>query len=325
MLLDPRIQHFFDDAQKTLSAVGTSEMSIADLRLQADRIGSALHQKVAEPGPSVGDVRDSVVDVENGQIRLRSYTPAGTGPFPGHVLLHGGGWWQGSIDDWISDVQARERCAGSASVVVTVDYRLAPEHPFPTALYDCRAAWLWVMAQAVALDIDPDRVSLGGVSAGGNLAAALCLLLRDQGEVLPARQLLEAPALDFVMDRPSMQEFGPQFGMDEERMRPTIRMYLPDPADEQNPYAAPNFAEDLAGLPPAHILTAEYDGLRDGAELYAERLRDAGVAVTLTRHAGHIHTSPVMTAVLETARAWREEVLDVLRTVAAGRLAEAAS
>ena len=115
-----------------------------------------------------------------------------------------------------------------------------------------------------------------------------------------------------------MLEFGPEVVFDEERFGPIVRMYLPDPVDEQNPYAAPLLASDLTGLPPAHIMTAEYDALRDGAELYAEALRGAGVPVTLSRHAGHVHTSPVMTAVLEAARTWRAEVLDVLTQVGAG-------
>lgn len=317
MRLDPAIRRFLDDAVAAMAPLANPDLTIPERRQLADSIGAELHRLVAEPGPPVGDVREHVVDVDGGQIRLRSYVPVGDGPFPGHVVLHGGGWWQGSIDDWISDVQARERCAGSGTVVVMVDYRLAPEHPFPTPLDDCRSAWLWVVANAKALGIDVRRLSLGGVSAGGNLAAALCLLLRDRGEPLPVLQLLEAPAADFSFDHASMLEFGPEFGIDRERFGPMVRMYLPDPSDELNPYASPLLATDVTGLPTAHIITAEYDPLRDGAELYAERLRQAGVAATLRRHAGQVHTSPVMTAVLEAAREWRSEVLDVLRTVAA--------
>jgi len=316
MRLEPLIGQFLADAAAAMAPLGDPDLTIPQRRHLADTIGATLHQQVAEPGPAVADIRDHTVDVEGGRIRLRAYTPAGQGPFPAHVVLHGGGWWQGSIDDWISDVQARERCAASHSVVVMVDYRLAPEHPFPTPLQDCHAAWLWVVSNADALGIDPARLSLGGVSAGGNLAAALCLLLRDRGEPLPVLQLLEAPALDFSLDHPSMQEFGvPEFGLNKDQFKPFVRMYLPDPADEQNPYAAPLFATDFTGLPPAHILTAEYDALRDAAELYAEALRGAGVPVTLTRHAGQVHTSPVMTAVLEAARAWRGEVLEALQQI----------
>jgi acetyl esterase len=329
LALDPVIHEFLGAAMVALAPVADPTLTVAERRERADRIGATLHQQVAEPGPSVGDVRDHTVDVAGGHIRLRCYRPAGTGPFAGHVVLHGGGWWQGSIDDWISDVQARERCAGSESVVVAVDYRLAPEHPFPTPLHDCAAAWRWVVANAEMLEIDRARLSLGGVSAGGNLAAALCLLLRDGGEPLPVLQLLEAPAVDFSFDHPSMRDYGAASGMDEDGAIPFVRMYLPDPADEQSPYASPLLAPDFRGLPPAHILTAEYDALRDAAELYADRLRAAGVPVTLTRHAGQVHTSPVMTAVYEGARAWRAEVVDALRRVAAAGetqpLAEATS
>ena len=326
MALDPVIRNFLDNAAEAMAPLANPDLTIPERRALADSIGATLHQQVAEPGPAVGDVRDHTVEVEGGQIRLRVYTPAGDGPFAGHVSLHGGGWWQGSVDDWISDVQARERCAGADSVVVMVDYRLAPEHVFPTPLHDCHAAWMWVVANAEALGIDPHRISLGGVSAGGNLAAALCLLLRDRSEPLPVLQLLEAPALDFDFTRPSMREFGPAFGMDEPSFLPLVRMYLPDAADEQHPYAAPALAPDLHGLPPAHILTAEYDALRDAAEVYAERLRAADVPVRLTRHAGQVHTSPVMTGVFEGALAWRAEVLDTLRVVATRQsLTEAAS
>lgn len=322
MQLDPSIRRFLDEAVVVMAPLADPDLTIAERRQLADRLGATLHQQVAEPGPAVGGIQDHVVDVDGGQIRLRSYVPAGKGPWPGHVVLHGGGWWQGSIDDWISDVQARERCAGSGSVVVMVDYRLAPEHPFPTPLLDSRAAWLWVVANADALGIDRERLSLGGVSAGGNLAAALCLLLRDNREPLPVLQLLEAPAADFSFEHPSMLEFGPEFGIDKERFEPMARMYLPDPVDEQNPYASPLLADDVAGVPAAHIITAEYDPLRDGAELYAERLREAGVEVTLSRHVGQVHTSPVMTAVLQAAREWRREVLDALRKIAAGESAQ---
>lgn len=325
MLLDPLIRQFLDAAAQAMAPLTDPDLSIPDRRRLADDIATSLHQKVAEPGPDVDEVHDHIVEVEGGRIRLRSYRPGGDGPFPGHVVLHGGGWWQGSIDDWISDVQARERCTGAATVVVMVDYRLAPEHPFPTPLHDCRAAWSWVLSNAETLDIDPDRLSLGGVSAGGNLAAALCLLLRDRGERLPTMQLLEAPATDFSFDHPSMVEYGPEFGLDRERYGSFVRMYLPDPADEQNPYAAPLFASDLRGLPSACILTAEYDPLRDAAELYAARLREAGVPVSLSRHAGQVHTSPVMTAVLEAARAWRGEVLGILQKIASGEGGRAAS
>lgn len=322
MGLDPVIQQFLTLAVAEMAPLAAPDLTIAERRHLADSIGATLHQKVAEPGPAVSEIRDHVIEVEGGQIRLRSYSPAGDGPFAGHVVLHGGGWWQGSIDDWISDVQARERCAAADTVVVSVDYRLAPEHPFPTPLEDCRAAWLWVVRHADALGIDPDRLSLGGVSAGGNLAASLCLLLRDRGEPLPVMQLLEAPAADFNDDHPSMREFGAaEFGADRSGFETLVRMYLPDPADEQNPYAAPLLAPDLAGLPAAHIMTAEYDLLRDGAELFATRLRNAGVPVTLTRHAGHVHTSPIMTAVLESARVWREEVHEALRSVARAKVA----
>ena len=316
MHLDPAIERFIQEASVAMAPLGDPALSVAERRQLADEIAATLHRTVAEPGPEVAAIRDHVVDVDGGQIRLRSYTPEGAGPFPGHVVLHGGGWWQGSIDDWISDVQARERCAGADTVVVMVDYRLAPEHPFPTPLEDCRAGWLWTVAHAEALAIDPSRISLGGVSAGGNLAAALCLLLRDSGQPLPSLQLLEAPAVDFRVDRPSMLEFGPASGVDPEGYLAMVRMYLPNPADDEHPYAAPLLAPNLTGLPPAHILTAEYDVLRDAAELYADALRAAGVHVTLTRHAGHLHTSPVMTKVLPIARAWRGEVLEALRSAA---------
>lgn len=315
MKLHARIQQFLDDSTAAMAPTREPGLTVAEIRRLSDGIAADLHRQVAEPGPEVAAVEDGVVEVDGGTIRVRTYVPDGDGPFAGHLVLHGGGWCQGSIDDWIGDVQARERCAGARTVVVNVDYRLAPEHPFPTALHDCLAAWTWVLDRTTELRIDPTRLSVGGTSAGGNLAAALCLALRDQGRPLPVLQLLEAPALDLGYDSASMRELGPVFGITEEAWTRAVRLYVLDADDVGHPYVSPLRAPDLRGLPPAHILTAEHDALRDPAEAYAARLREAGVPVTLTRHAGQVHVSPAMTAVLEGARAWRAEVLEALRQV----------
>lgn len=321
--LDPPIRRFFEDCTAELAAFADLDLGIPDRRRRADAAATTIHRSVAQPGPPVASVTEHRVPVDGGVIRVRAYTPPGPGPHAAHLLLHGGGWWQGSIDDWIIDVQARERCVGARCVVVTVDYRLAPEHPFPTPPDDCYAALCWVADHAEQLAVDPARLSIGGSSAGGNLAAAAAVMARDRGQPHLVLQLLEVPAVDHSCDHPSVRQFG-DLVPDLDTIARLTAMYLPNPSDRQHPYAAPLLAPDLSGLPPAYIATAELDPLRDGAELYGRRLGDAGVHVTVVRHRTHIHTSPVMTATLESARRWRQGVLAVLRAANHSRIGDAA-
>ncbi len=231
----------------------------------------------------VGGVEDRVVD----GVGVRIYRPESTAAAPLVVYFHGGGWVVGSTET--HDNQARAWCAGTGAVVVSVDYRLAPEHPYPAALQDCYAATRWAFAAAEQLGADPDRIAVAGDSAGGNLAAAVCLLARDRGDLAIAAQALVYPAVDATMSLASIRELASGFLLTASTMRWYTHHYLPDPVQRREPLASPLHAPDLDGLPRAIIATAEYDPLRDEGETYAERLGAAGVPVTLRRYDGLVH------------------------------------
>jgi acetyl esterase len=228
--------------------------------------------------------------------------------------MHGGGWQHGSIDELVVDAACRERAVGAGCVVGSVDYRLAPEHPFPTALHDCYAALTWLVQRSARLGLRPELVSVGGASAGGNLAAALALLCRDRGGPPLAFQLLEVPALDLDLASLSPAAFEVAVDLSEPALSEAASVYAAGtPRDD--PLLSPLRATSLADLPPAHVMTAELDPLREQGEAYAARLCAAGVAATCTRHPGALHGSGFLTRDWSVARSWRDEVLAVLRDV----------
>ena len=240
---------------------------------------------------TMGSIRDVEIPGPAGALMLRVYTPAlppADGDLPRALIgyAHGGGWIEGSLDS--HDRLVRGLCNGSGAVVAAIDYRLAPEHPFPAAVDDCEAAVRWLHEHAGDLDADPERLAVVGDSAGGNLMAAVCRRLRESGGPMPRMQALIYPATDAAMDTDSYRELADGPGLTTEAMRRSWRLYLNghDPAD---PDASPLRADDLAGLPPTLILTCEYDVLRDDGTLYAERLRDAGVPVQAIHKQGLTH------------------------------------
>jgi acetyl esterase len=236
--------------------------------------------------PSVS-IRDESFEGPGGPQPLRIYTPPGDGPFPVVLWIHGGGFWMGE-DLPIWDGPNSQLAATSQALVVSVGYRLAPEAPFPAAIDDCWAALLAVAARAPEWKGDPQRLAVMGGSAGGNLAAAVALRARDAGGPAIAFQALVVPALQAGGEpSASRRNFASGYGLD--GLGAMTDAYAPDPRDHGNPWLSPLLASSLAGLPPALILTAEFDPLRDEGEAYAERLRAAGVAVTLERYAGAIH------------------------------------
>ena len=273
---------------------------------------SALAAQLAEPAPAGATKQELTVPVDGGRIDVPVYTPDAPGPLPGHLYLHGGGWVAGSIHNEFIDIQMRERAVGAGCVVVAVDYRKAPEHPFPAGLNDCYSALLWTVENAAQLGIDLARFSIGGGSAGANLAAAVCLKARDENGPEIGLQLLEVPALDLTLESPSVVELGQGYGLTRGDILRLLTYYLSEPADAEQPYASPLLAPDLTGLPAAHIMSAEFDPLRDDGARYADRLKQAGVASTFSLQHGQVHHSPALTAVLPAARAWRAETLDVL-------------
>lgn len=208
------------------------------------------------------------------------------GPLPVLVYLHGGGWVLGSADT--HDVLARRLCAGAQVAVLNVDYRLAPEHPFPAAVEDSVAAYRWVLEQAAERGFDPGRVAVGGDSAGGNLAAVVCQVTRDEGGPTPDFQMLLVPATDFSRTYRSAELFASGYFLTQDNMDWYEAHYLGD-ADRTDPRASPLLADSLEGLPPAYVAVAGWDPLRDEGIAYAERLREAGVPVTLRVHEDSAH------------------------------------
>jgi acetyl esterase len=289
------------------------DADMATLRAAEAALADALFDAVTFPGPAVDEIRDLVVPVAGGTIRVRLYRPAAGAALPIHVDLHGGGFVSGSIDDRVVDALCRERAVGAGCAVASVDYRLAPEHRFPTGLEDSYAAATWLAAHAHELALDGARMSIGGASAGANLAAGVAILARDRGGPALRLQLLEVPALDLTLSQPSAVELSDGAGLEQWRLDALLAAYLDDPARRTDPLVSPLLAGDLSGLPPAHILTAERDPLRDGGEAYARRLAQAGVPVVCRRHAGHVHGSPGLTRTFPAARRWQADVVDALR------------
>jgi acetyl esterase/lipase len=218
---------------------------------------------------------------------VRVYTPTEhDGVLPGIVYMHGGGFVVGSLDS--VDATAVRIALGAGVVVVSVDYRLAPEHPYPAALDDCYAALRWTVENAAELRIDPARLGVGGDSAGGNLAAALALLSRDRGGPALRFQFLNVPALDDRLQTPSAAMVGTP-NIDRTSLATVWRHYLGSATADA--YAAPSRADDLSGLPPAHVVVCEFDPLRDEGIAYAQRLVQSGVSTELRLFPGTFHGS----------------------------------
>ncbi len=268
-------------------------------------------------GPEAA-VTDRTIPGPAGSIPIRTYRPVGSGDtvLPGVVFFHGGGFVIGSIET--HDRDCRALCAEAGVAVVSVEYRLAPEHPFPAAPDDCLAALGWVSANAASLGIDADRLAVAGDSAGGNLAAVTALgwhagggsPLRLQALIYPVTDLtptVEEPGYD------SMLENAEGYYLDLATMMWFEQCYIPDKAASREPSCSPQLAPDLAGLPDSLVITCEYDPLRDQGEAYAKRLSDAGVATTLTRYDGGIHGIFSMHQLTDIGRACMDEVVAAVR------------
>jgi acetyl esterase len=260
--------------------VRPGEMPVAEVR---ERFVRSLGPVSIRPRVPVG-VEERTVAGASGPLGARFYVPAGASePGPMLVFFHGGGWVEGSPATHDPSCRLLAHLAGVR--VLSVDYRLAPEHPFPAAADDALAAYMDVARRAADFGVDPARLAVGGDSAGGNLAAVTAQALRVAPPVpAPAFQLLVYPALDMSRRHPSRLEFGEGFLLTEASMAWYEDQYVPDRARRTDPRVSPLLAPDLSGLPPAYIATALADPLRDEGESYAERLRAAGVTVALHRH-----------------------------------------
>ncbi len=316
MSLDPQAKTFLD-ALAAEGAPPRETQTVAEARRQS------LEQSAQRAGPPqpVARVENRTIPGTAGAIRIRVYWPAGTtagaGPLPTLVYFHGGGWVVGSLDS--HDVLCRALANGAGAVAVSVDYRLAPEYRFPAAAEDAYAATAWVAAHGAELGADGGRLAVVGDSAGGNLATVTCLLARERGGPHIRFQALIYPVTDHY-DPGQLSYFtnGTDYNLTRDGMIWFWDHYVPDRVEASNPLASPLRAPNLEGLPPALVITAGYDPLRDEGEAYAERLRTAGVPVTLHRYDGMIHGFANMAGVLDAGRRVQEEVGAALRSALRG-------
>ncbi len=283
----------------------------ADRRLEAEIVSPrqpipmARVEAVTVPGPA-------------GTIDARLYVPQGTAQKsrPLLVYYHGGGWVIGDLDT--HDNPCRFLAANSGAAVISVDYRLAPEHPFPAAVEDAWAAYAWAADNAGELGCDPARIAVGGDSAGANLAAAVCHQARDERAPSPALQLLIYPVTQIGEETPSRHLFREGFLLTRRSMDYFEENYLPNAEDHTDPRVSLLHADDFSNLSPAYVAIAGFDPLRDEGETYALRLRDADTPVTLRRHPGLVHTYANLTEICPSARWAMLEAVRALRMGLAG-------
>jgi len=298
------------------SMLSINEASIADYRAYVRQVSTARGPLAVR----LGAVSEREIPGPVGPLRVRLYQPAGEGPYPLLVYFHGGGWVVGDLDT--QDSICRALCAASGCMLMSVDYRLAPEHKFPAAPDDCYAATCWAADHAATIGAIPNRIAVGGDSAGAVLAAGVALRARDQfGPIIQAQLLFYGDMAYPGEMNESMREYseGPILNLDEMRM--FWDLYLNDPQVEQHhPWVSPMRATHHRRLPPAFIGTAECDVARDGAEAYAEKLRKADVPVELRRYAGMPHgfyawsdIVPQAQEAIDEAAHWLQHVLTVGR------------
>jgi acetyl esterase len=306
--LDPEIKALLD--QMAGVAIDFSEVTPDGFR-QVMKMITAL-----DGAPeTVASVEHASAEGPSGAIPLRVYRPADGAArpsgFPILVWYHGGGWVIGDLDT--ADATCRKLANRAGAIVVSVDYRLAPEHQAPAPFDDCWAAVRWVAEMGRNLGGDPNRLAVGGDSAGGNLSALVAVRARDNSGPPIRHQLLVYPATDLTMSHPSQVENGEGYFLTRESMDWFRDHYLDVHVDPKDPSVSPLFVDDLSGLAGAHVITAEFDPLRDEGEAYAARLRESGVAVDLRRYDGMIHGFFQMTGVTPVAESAVSEAASKLR------------
>ena len=294
MPLDPQARMLMD--QVAASGIRPfEEASVAEARQTIMMLATAA----GEPEP-VAKVENHIVPGPAGDIPLRLYTPEGRGSLPVLVFFHGGGWVIGNLET--HDAVCRLLTNRARCLVASVDYRLAPEHPFPAAAEDAYAATRWVARSAATIGGDPARVAVGGDSAGGNLAAVVSLMARDRGGPSLVHQLLVYPATDAPGETGSYRDNAEGYFLTAAAMRWFWNHYTGAAANALDPYACPLRATSLRGLPPALVITAEFDPLRDEGESYGLLLRKAGVDARVKRYDGQVHNFFVMPGAFDTGR-----------------------
>jgi len=305
-LLDPQAEALLQlMAQRNLPPMHTLTPTQARERMRS------LAALCAAP-EAVANVENLTIPGPGGKIPLRIYTPRGDGPFPILVFFHGGGWVVCDLDT--HDNLCRSLTNSAHCVVVSVDYRLAPEHKFSAAVEDAYAATKWVANNASRINGDPARIAVGGDSAGGNLATVVAIMARDQKGPGLIYQLLIYPPTDISSaNTDSHRDYAEGYFLTKGDGEWICHHYLNCEEDRLNPLASPFLAPDLSGLPPALVITAEFDTLRDDGESYAKRLKKAGVPVKCTRYKGMIHGFMSMDGLLSQARTAIEEASAALR------------
>jgi acetyl esterase/lipase len=296
MKVDPQCQRVLDAAAKSGSVFDADDPVEARRRYDA---GTAIF---APKTPPLQSVEDRELPGPGERPRVRLYTPkaAASGrPLPALMYFHGGGWVFGNLET--HDAICRILADRAGCKVVAVDYRLAPEHKFPAGFYDCTQATRWVAANAASLGIDPARLAVGGDSAGGNLAAAIAIAARDAGGPAIAFQLLLYPSTDMSAETDSKRLFATGYLLTAAAMTRSRSQYLNSPEDAKDWRTSPARAPSLAGLPPAAILTAEFDPLRDEGKAYAEALSAAGVSASYKCYPGMLHGFVRMGALIDMA------------------------
>lgn len=305
MPLDPQAR-FVLDQLAAQGGLDLTALSPADARAAFEKMRLPL------PVEPVARAEDRSIPGPAGAIPVRVYAAEGVStPAPALVYFHGGGWVIGSLES--HDPFCRALANRTGAVIVSADYRLAPEARYPAAAEDCYAVTRWVAENGAGLGIDGTRLAVGGDSAGGNLAAAVALMARDRKGPALRHQLLIYPVTDADFDTTSYRDNADGYMLTREGMQWFWNHYVPDAAQRREPYAAPLRAADLAGLPPATVQTAEFDPLRDEGEAYAARLRDAGIETTLTRYDGQIHGFAAMFEIFDAGKRALEESATALR------------
>jgi acetyl esterase len=306
MPVDPQIQALLDK--------GTGVPATHTLPVPVARAQYEARIALMAPPAEIASVREETIDGPGGPLRLRIYTPQGTGRFPLLVFFHGSGFVLCSLDT--HDGMCRNLCSGAACVVASVDYRLAPEHKFPAGTDDCLHAARWAAAHATEIGADATRIAVAGDSAGATMAAVTVLRVRDEGGPALCGQLLLYPVTDYYAPgTPSYSENAEGYGLTRETMKWFWDHYLNDPSEGAHPHAAPLRAPVLSGLPPALVITAEYDPLRDEGEIYAQKLRSSGVPAELSRYRGVNHGFMFWVGVVDKAGAAMNEACDWLRGI----------
>lgn len=311
-----------DDVHPQVQALldKTAELGIPKIQtLTVDAARTLVEQMAAVrresyPPPDVGPVENTSTGPGYGHVPVRIYRAGPDNNAPVIVFFHGGGHVFGSLDS--HDTMARYLARTTGCTLVSVDYRMGPEHPFPAAPEDCYQATRWVAANAERLGVDPTRLAVCGDSAGGNLAAVVALEARDRSEFTISAEVLIYPVIDYRGGTPSFEKYGEGYGiLEADTVTWFLDRYLPDPARRDDWQACPRLAQSHAGLPPTYLLTAGCDVLRDEGVAYAEQLRAAGVSVETQEYPGMIHGFFGYLGLVDDAERAHHEVARFLKTL----------